>query len=120
MAASALSEIESQFPQLPTEAQLNILEHLVHPRAGWFGWQSGHVGSRSLHDGRRSRNAKGTQPHQLGTQPCRGRRLGESLMPVESDDIYLVNLNPVQGREQAGCVQEFRRRSADSLVRVFP
>ena len=41
-------------------------------------------------------------------------------MPVERDDIYLVNLNPVQGREQAGCVQEFRRRSADSLVRVFP
>ena len=30
MATSALSEIESQFAQLPTEAQLSLLERLVH------------------------------------------------------------------------------------------
>ena len=30
MATSALSDIESQFAQLPTEAQLSLLERLVH------------------------------------------------------------------------------------------
>lgn len=40
MATSALSEIESQFAQLPTETQLNLLERLVHRvRAGLAGSQ---------------------------------------------------------------------------------
>jgi len=30
MATSALSEIESQFAQLPTDTQLSLLERLVH------------------------------------------------------------------------------------------
>jgi len=38
MATSALSEIENRFAQLPTEAQLSLLERLVHRvRAGLAG-----------------------------------------------------------------------------------
>jgi hypothetical protein len=86
MIASAVKEIESQFAQLPRAIQLSVIERLL----------------RQMRESRRSGNATGTGPHQFRV-PCHGsRRLGENLMAIRRGEICLVNLNPVQGREQAG------------------
>jgi hypothetical protein len=46
MAGSSINEIESQFAQLPTAVQLNVLERLVHQMRGSLGpgqgeWEAG-------------------------------------------------------------------------------
>jgi len=88
MPSTVINDIEREFAQLSREVQLSLLERLLrHVRLSETGpndtWEA-ELSEMAADSGHGSRWASGR------------------LMAVQRGEIYLVNLNPAKGREQAG------------------